>query len=573
MKINDVEKITGLTPKAIRLYESKGLIRIAREENGYRNYSNEDIEALKQIKLFRSVGVSIADIKLYFFGVMSLDEMIDKRQSEILKESGINSESYRLCKNILNKVDFDGLKTEEILTESEEASSEDLGEVTVGVDIGTTTISAVVYDIDHKKQLEAYTIPHHSYVRSDAFSEQSVSVIMEKAEKLLHHILKSYPHVVSIGLSGQMHGIVYVDAEGEPVSDLINWQDKRADLPLENGKTVCDLIRLATGISISTGYGIATHYYNLQNGLVPKSAVGFCSIMDLFGMRICGLRKAVTHASVAASFGLFDTQTNAFLGEQLEKIGIDNSFLPLVTSESIVIGTYQGIPVAVALGDNQASFLGAVSNQQNSALVNIGTGSQISLVSEYREQTADIEIRPFIEGKYLACGSALCGGYAYAMVEAFFRSYTVSAGMQEVSQYQTLNQLALDAYKRGEAGLDVDTSFFGKRSDPSKRGSISCIHRENFTPAALALGVLRGMCNELYELYAIIGEQKTNIVASGGGVRKNEVLKKLIADRFHASVSVNATGEEAATGAALFASFIAGKIAYNNGFSEYNTYN
>ena len=64
MKINDVEKITGLTPKAIRLYESKGLISIAREENGYRNYSNEDIEALKQIKLFRSVGVSIADIKL-----------------------------------------------------------------------------------------------------------------------------------------------------------------------------------------------------------------------------------------------------------------------------------------------------------------------------------------------------------------------------------------------------------------------------------------------------------------------------------------------------------------------------
>ena len=73
-------------------------------------------------------------------------------------------------------------------------------------------------------------------------------------------------------------------------------------------------------------------------------------------------------------------------------------------------------------------------------------------------------------------------------------------------------------------------------------------------------------------MYAIIGERKTNIVASGGGVRKNAVLKKLIADRFHASVSVNATGEEAATGVALFAAFIAGKIAYNNGFSEYITY-
>ena len=73
--------------------QNKGLISIAREENGYRNYSHEDIETLKQIKLFRSVGVSIADIKLYLFGVMSLDEMMDKRKFEILKESGTNSEN------------------------------------------------------------------------------------------------------------------------------------------------------------------------------------------------------------------------------------------------------------------------------------------------------------------------------------------------------------------------------------------------------------------------------------------------------------------------------------------------
>ena len=48
MKINDVERITGLTQKAIRLYESKGLVNIARDENGYRNYSDEDIEDLKK---------------------------------------------------------------------------------------------------------------------------------------------------------------------------------------------------------------------------------------------------------------------------------------------------------------------------------------------------------------------------------------------------------------------------------------------------------------------------------------------------------------------------------------------
>ena len=572
MKINDVERITGLTQKAIRLYESKGLVNIARDENGYRNYSDEDIEDLNKIKLFRSVGVSIADIKLYIFGVTKLEEMLDKRKSEILKESGINSENYRICEDLSKGMGADELKNVGILTENEEVPSENHGALSIGIDIGTTTISAIVYDIDHKEQLEAYTIPHHSYVRSDIYSEQSVSIIMEKAEKLLSHILKCYTNIISIGLSGQMHGIVYIDAVGNPVSNLINWQDKRADQPIAKGNTTCDLIKLITGENISTGYGIATHYYNMQNGMVPEKSVGFCSIMDLFGMKICGLQKAITHASVAASFGLFDVEKGEFLFEKLSLLGIHAHLLPSVTAESKIIGTCKGIPVAVALGDNQASFLGSVNNHQDSLLVNIGTGSQISAVSAGFEPTSDIEIRPFIEGKYLACGSALCGGFAYSMVEAFFRNYMVSAGMQDTSQYKIINQLALEAYENGEKGLDVDVSFFGKRSDPTRRGSIKNIDRQNFTPSALVLGVLRGMCNELYELYEGFEEKKTNIVASGGGVRQNEVLKRLIADRFGASVSVNATNEEAATGAALFAAFVVGKVKYHNGFAEYINY-
>lgn len=572
MKINDVERITGLTQKAIRLYESKGLVNIARDENGYRNYSDEDIEDFKKIKLFRSVGISIADIKLYIFGVTKLDEMMDKRKSEILKESGINSESYRICEGLSKGISTDELKNEGILTENEEISYENHGALSIGIDIGTTTISAIVYDIDHKNQLEAYTIPHHSYIRSDTYSEQSVSIIMDKAEKLLSHILKCYTNIISIGLSGQMHGIVYIDAGGNPVSNLINWQDKRADQPIAKENTTCDLIKLITEKNISTGYGTATHYYNMQNGLVPEKATDFCSIMDLFGMKICGLKKAITHTSVAASFGLFDVEKGEFLFKKLSLLGINAHFLPSVTAESKIIGMCREIPVAVALGDNQASFLGSVNNNQDSILVNIGTGSQISAVSAYFEPTSDIEIRPFIEGKYLACGSALCGGFAYSMVETFFRNYMVSAGVQDASQYKIINQLALEAYENGEKGLDVDVSFFGKRSDPARRGSIKNIDRQNFTPSALVLGVLRGMCNELYELYEGFDEKKTNIVASGGGVRKNEVLKKLIADRFGASVSVNATNEEAATGAALFAAFAVGKVKYNNGFAEYINY-
>lgn len=552
MKINEVERITGLTQKAIRLYEAKGLLTVSREENGYRSYTEEDVERLKMIRLLRSVGIAITDIKLYLFGVVSIEELTEKRKSEIMKESGKSSDQYRICEAISSGSATVKDQREEPFTESEEARGEEHGAISVGIDIGTTTVSAAVIDVERVSQIEVFSLPHNSYVLAGDLSEQSVSVIMEKAEKLLSHILSCYGGVVSIGISGQMHGIVYVNADGEPLSNLINWQDKRGDKLLANGGNACSEIRRLTGETVSTGYGVATHYYNILNGLVPEGATGVCSIMDLFAMRICGLRRSVTHASVAASFGLFDLRAGKFMEDKLRLIGIDPRIMPEVTSENGAVGEFRGIPVSVPLGDNQASVLGALPEDSSAVLVNIGTGSQVSAISDFRSVGDGLELRPFVDGRYLICGSALCGGFAYSMLESFFRSYTVSAGMQERSQYGVINQLAADAYGRGEEGLTVDVSFCGKRSDSECRGSITMIDRENFTPEGLALGILKGMCGELYELYGLFPEKRTEMVASGGAVRKNPLLKELLEDRFGMTVTVNSVDEEAATGAALF---------------------
>lgn len=572
LKINDVEKITGLTSKAIRLYESKGLITVKRDENGYRNYSGEDVSTLKNIKLLRSVDISISDIKLYLFGVVSINELMDKRKTEIMNESGQNSEKYRLCEKLSQNNSLEGFNDVENFNEGEETEKKDYGRLSVGIDVGTTTVSAVIYDIDNCEQVESFCAPHNSYVYSDFRSEQDVSLIIEKTEKLLYHILDSYKSVVSIGVTGQMHGIVYIDKEGKAVSNLINWQDKRGDKILKDKKTVCQKIFDITNETISTGYGICTHYYNILNGEVPKNAVSFVSIMDYFVMKICSLKKVTVHSSVASSFGLFDVRKNQFMYEKLLLLGIEKDFLPSVTSESIVVGKVREIPVSIAIGDNQASFLGSVSENSDSILINIGTGSQVSSVSEYCEVYGDIEIRPFIENKYLICASALCGGYAYSMVENFFRSYILSMGMENISQYKIINQLAKDAYEKGEKGLDIDVSFFGKRSDPNLRGSIKMIDNQNFTPANLVLGVLKGMCNELYELYSLFPQKKSKAVASGGAIKKNDILKNLIAKTFNMSVDTSKVREETATGVSLFSAFVTGKIEYNDGFGEYIKY-
>ena len=572
MKINEVEKFTGLTKKAIRLYEDRGLITVDRSENGYRDYSEGDIRVLKQIKLLRAAGVSLTDIKLLFSGMLTLDDIIEKRKKEIDAESGLNSERYAFCQTLAQRIANGDEQTAEPFMETDDAFSCERGALTVGIDIGTTTISAAVIDLENKTQVEVFSVPHNSYTVSSVFSEQSVSVIMDKAERVLDLIYKSYTDIVSIGITGQMHGILYLNGDGEAVSDLINWQDKRGDAPLKNSMTATELIKQITGQSLATGYGITTHYYNLLNGLVPTGAVGFCSIMDYFAMRLCKLKKPVTHTSVAASFGLFDVKKDCFMSDKLALLGIDGRVLPRVVATGEVIGSWNGIPVCVAIGDNQASFLGSVKNNRESVLVNIGTGSQISAVGELGELPNGIEARPLINGEMLVCGSALCGGSAYAMIEGFFRSYASFSGLSEASQYGVINSLAEKAYASGEAPLAVNTLFCGTRTDPMRRGSIENIELNNFTPSALVLGVINGICDELYGLYSAASLKKSHIVASGGAVRKNDVLCRVLEDKFGINVSVSSVKEEAASGAALFSAYGIGRIEYKDGFADYIKY-
>lgn len=227
-----------------------------------------------------------------------------------------------------------------------------------------------------------------------------------------------------------------------------------------------------------------------------------------------------------------------------------------------MIGTCRGIPVSVAIGDNQASFLGSVENASDSILVNMGTGGQISVLSDTYFTAKGIEARPFAAGHYLLVGSSLCGGRAYALLEGFFRSYAEAAGISGVDHYAVMAKL-LGEKKAGEE-LKVNTTFSGTREKPEKRGSIKNIGTENFTPQALVKGVLDGMAKELCKMYEKIGKglasPKSRMVASGNGIRKNVYLQRMMSEKFGMSLELAKRNEEAAYGAAVSGMIAAGEL-------------
>lgn len=483
----------------------------------------------------------------------------------------------------------------------------------IGLDIGTTTVCGVLVDAKTGELLDAKTLTNDSVIESVHTYErtQDADKILVKCKNILEEYLSEQEDIVSIGVTGQMHGIVYVDENGVAVSPLYTWQDGRGDLccpdiqndiqkkltvadsetveNIDNGNKVADNAEVAelgngaityaaelskiTGYHMASGFGLTTNYYNTKHGLVPEKAKSFCTIPDYVAMSLAGEKRPKMHQTMAASLGLYNMKAGDFDRTAVEKAGMNPELLPEVATTSTLCGAYiadmekypayagKTIPVAVAFGDNQASFLGSV-NQDCKVLLNVGTGGQVSVYSEELIKADGIECRPYLKGSYLMAGSSLCGGYSYNLVKRFFEEIYALAGVDcPKGIYSIMNRIAGEAAEK-EKTLTVDTRFNGSRENPALTGSITGLTVDTFHPGDLAYGVLRGLCEELYQFYNVLPENLkdgSHFVGSGNGIRKNPLLQKIARDRFRMKLRIPKYAEEAAYGAVLFSLLASGE--------------
>ena len=483
----------------------------------------------------------------------------------------------------------------------------------IGLDIGTTTVCGVLVDAKTGELLDAKTLTNDSVIESVHTYErtQDADKILVKCKNILEEYLSEQEDIVSIGVTGQMHGIVYVDENGVAVSPLYTWQDGRGDLccpdiqndiqkkltvadsetveNIDNGNKVADNAEIAelgngaityaaelskiTGYHMASGFGLTTNYYNTKHGLVPEEAKSFCTIPDYVAMSLAGEKRPKMHQTMAASLGLYNMEAGDFDRTSVEKAGMNSELLPEVATTSTICGAYTAdmekypayvgktIPVAVAFGDNQASFLGSV-NQDCKVLLNVGTGGQVSVYSEELIKADGIECRPYLKGSYLMAGSSLCGGYSYNLVKRFFEEIYALAGVGCPKDiYSIMNRIAGEAAEK-EKTLTVDTRFNGSRENPALTGSITGLTVDTFHPGDLAYGVLRGLCEELYQFYNVLPENLkdgSHFVGSGNGIRKNPLLQKIASNRFRMKLRIPKYAEEAAYGAVLFSLLASGE--------------
>lgn len=98
MKISEVEERVGITKKNIRFYEAQGLLEPGRNhENGYREYSDEDVRTLEQIKLLRKLGLPLEEIRMMQSGHATVADSMRRHLVTLQREQQNVIESIRFC--------------------------------------------------------------------------------------------------------------------------------------------------------------------------------------------------------------------------------------------------------------------------------------------------------------------------------------------------------------------------------------------------------------------------------------------------------------------------------------------
>lgn len=117
MKISEAAKLTGMNVSSIRFYERKGLLLPERESGSkYRDYTEADVQRIKQIFLYRKIGISVATIELLLKGKANLREVLAEQKRLLEEQITELKGASELCKLVMKETEIpENEKLEEYL--------------------------------------------------------------------------------------------------------------------------------------------------------------------------------------------------------------------------------------------------------------------------------------------------------------------------------------------------------------------------------------------------------------------------------------------------------------------------
>lgn len=444
-----------------------------------------------------------------------------------------------------------------------------LREFVIGLDIGTTSVKAVVFDLNGKVISEAEELitsfyPQQGWVEQDpieieSFARKAVRDVIEKA-----NIQKN--ELITIGFCSAMHSLVCMD-DDQPLSNALIWADGRST-------EQADRLKQQDGIKIFQKTGVPIHPMTPLSKLLWMKEVGyepyekasyFVSIKEY--ILIKWFNNRVVDYSMAAATGLLNAHTLDWDSELLEMTGVRKDQLSEVASPTMVlqgmkkevaeeIGIPEDLPFVLGAADGQLANLGIVAISSGEVAITAGTSGAIRQFTRGFSITDKRETfcYAFTEDYSIIGGPTNNGGIALQWLkellnyEGSFDDFTkeaekIAPGAEGLIFLPYINGERTPLWNQQAKG-----NFFG----------MSITHKkEHFVRA-----VLEGITFNLYQIGQSLESQAgaPEKIYVNGGLSRSKLWLQMLADIFGKKVYVSKSHHSAAWGAAWTGLVALGKV-------------
>jgi xylulokinase len=439
----------------------------------------------------------------------------------------------------------------------------------VGVDLGTGGARALVVD-EGGQLLGTHAAEYPLSTPAPGFAEQDPREWRRAAAEAVRGAVaragRSPDEVRAIGLAGQMHSAVFLDAAGEPLRPAILWCD---------GRTVRECDELTERVGGKQALLAATLNVALPGFTAPKllwlrrhepevAARVRTLLVGKDWLRFCWTGERTTDVAEASGTLLFDVARRCWSETMLRALDVDRELLPRAVESTEVtgaltaaaareLGLNPGTPVVAGAGDQAASAVGSGVTGSGAWSISLGTSGVVFAACEQPLVDPEGALHSFchaVPGLWHAMGVMLSAGGAVS----WFRKL-VSGGGEPVP-YATLDAEAA-AVRPGSDGVLFLPYLAGERTpilDPHARGAfvgLALSHGRGHAMRAVLEGVALGLkaCGELLASRGLLARE---VRLTGGGAR-SRLFAQIVADALGRELLLLEQDEGPGFGAALLA--------------------
>ena len=441
----------------------------------------------------------------------------------------------------------------------------------IGIDTSTTATKAIL--IDRQGQVRGIATSSYEYeIPYPLWSEQDPhlwwTATVASARQLMTDRDVKAEDVAAVGLTGQMHGSVLLDAAGEVVRPSILWNDQRTAAECDEIRQRVGRDRLIeiTGNDALTGFTapkllwVRNHepenWARVKHVLLPKDYVRY-RLTDDWALDVADGSGTI----------LFDLGARTWSPQVLEALDLDSAMFPPTFEGPEVTGTVSptaaaamgllaGTPVVAGGGDQSANAVGVGAVAPGVVALSLGTSGVVFATTGGPAIEAQGRVHAFchaVPGRWHMMG---------VMLSAAGSLRWLRDALAPGASFDELVAGAAEA-EAGADGLLFLPYLTGERTphpDPLARGAfvgLTVRHDLRHLTRALLEGVAFGLRDGLDLMVEAGVDVPTQIRASGGGIRSS-LWRQILADVLEAEIATVATEEGAAYGAGLLAAVAAG---------------